>query len=389
MDTTENMGGVFDLASYNDLEGKAAGAENSTTVQVGTESNPLIIKLAFDPRWGNHATFLEVSYHKFYSQYSNVAKSARSFLCLKNYGEKCPACDARYSAWKEKEKLVKAGQAIPKQMTEILDLFKGSTKAWCIVIQPNADSVRALKIPYSLQLLLFGGMDRQNNKVKGLVNEMRERGRSPFDLKASKGWLKVWKTGEELNTKYFASECYDAVIEVDDNGEETEKRKYFTANVGSKIFSLTLDDIPVCLDLEYDSAKWNAAEVLQYVKTDGIDRPARAMMQVRTDGGATAQNTAPSSNDGCTEVKDFETPPWAQQVAPASEENESVADLARVAKEESAKKEPLYVEANKAAEDAAKAFQSTVAKTAPVAQAVQQKQPTKPRKVIDDLDDLA
>ena len=366
---TTEQGGVFDLASYNDIEGKAAGTERQDTVQVGTLDNPLIVKLAFDPRWGNRATFLETAYHTYFSQYSNDPKSKRRLLCRKNFGDKCPICDAYFAMWRANSDAIKAGKAANPAFKEPMELYKGSNRAWIIVVQPNSDSVRAMNIPFSLQRILFGGMDK-GTAVKGLVTEMREKARSPFDLKNTKGWIKMWKTGEGLGTTYFATEASESVIE-NLEGEEVERRRYFSASVGQKIFSLTLADIPVALDLEHDNAKWTQAEVARYIETDGAERPARVMMQVSGNGAATAHNTAPAADQGFAKVADFETPPWAQQAEeiPFAPTPEAIAPIKPIPH-----------------------LESVIAKPAAVAPTVQQKAPAqapKPRKVIDELDDLA
>jgi hypothetical protein len=106
--------------------------------------------------------------------------------------------------------------------------------------------------------------------IPSLLEAMKSKGVSPFDLTNSKGWVKLYITGSGINTEYHIE---PAQVEKEDETKDGRKIKYmddFVGEVHPHILSdeVDLSEIPNVVEFEKKFA-FTVEESLTFVKEEG------------------------------------------------------------------------------------------------------------------------
>jgi hypothetical protein len=234
--------------------------DNPQILKLSTdESQPNIVKLTVDPRRPKES-YYRVMMHK-HMVGSNQRNDNRLHLCQKQFGRECPECEEFWKAAKKcKEMRLKGDDKSPEfeKMKNRRDKFRQSERFWVMVVTPDSDRPRALLLVKEAIDRLFGVEAKFDKPAQaGLVYTMKDKGRSPFNLKSDKGWLKIFRSGEPPKVSYNISEHF---VEMEDGSMRPA-----TMAVSSKLFETKIKDIPD-LSKQNENQAWTMEESLAFVK---------------------------------------------------------------------------------------------------------------------------
>jgi hypothetical protein len=233
---SENKSGIQTLGDINytpdDLQ--APSRPSLILSKFPGADNPLVAKFLpdlLDPnkKKGALSWFWQITQHKHSIGVGKDGKPiVRSHPCQKSLGHKeCPECDKYYEL---KDLLKSVGEATEegKKLKASMDLLTPSVKGWIYLITPDANVIKAVRLPKDLINKIFGrAKTKWKEEVVGLISKMRADGMSPFDLKSSIGWLRMWKEGELFDTKYFVEVEQRELVEKNEQGRAIGKRTVF------------------------------------------------------------------------------------------------------------------------------------------------------------------
>lgn len=200
----------LDCYSEEELAAPAVTKKDAILKKFPGPDSPLICKLVPDLLRGRvDGKFFEYFEIQEHGHVGGVNKKGEKMIyshpCRKSLGEKsCPECD-RY--WHEKERLKLAGEhsAEGKAIKAVVDLLAPRRKVWVYFVTPESDQVKAVKMSKDLMNQLWGApANKYKGEIASLIAGMKTKGMSPYDLKNPIGWMKIYKTGEGLGTRYFA-----------------------------------------------------------------------------------------------------------------------------------------------------------------------------------------
>lgn len=262
----------------------------SAIIRIPVDANaPLVCKLVIDPRRPKDA-FYPVYYHRHYVGPSRQ-RDGRNHLCAKTFGENCPECDRYWELFNEMQELKKAGKAFMKDesgkdvptpeykaLKEDRDVFKQQVRYWFLVIPVGETKPKAILLTQEVVDKLFGCKERGTKgspfykpAMTGLYYTMKDRGRSPYDLKKEVGWLKLWRSGEAPRVTYHVEEAMvEGEIETKDGSKVTALQP-FKNKIPESVLSLSTDDIidVASIDVNDATKKWTAEEINNYVAAGG------------------------------------------------------------------------------------------------------------------------
>ena len=277
--------------NYSDLDlNEPSGKQNLVLFKFPTEESPIICKLIPDimgPKTGGKMmSYWHVTEH---THVVGINKRTQEPLkhthpCQKTLGKKfCPECNAYYELSKELDRI---GKESPdgKKLKFIVDLLKPVQKGWVYFVTPDANVVKAMKMPKAIINQLWGkAKTKWTSEVPSLIEEMRKSGLSPFDLKSPIGWLKMYKTGEgPFGTKYIVEEAKTEEI-VMKNGRPVGKTSIYIENQVSDyvVKSYPLDQLPNFRDLEFTN-EFTYEESEAFAENPRVT-PERILEKVKSD----------------------------------------------------------------------------------------------------------
>lgn len=281
--------------------------KSNITFSFPGKDNPLIVKLVCDPTYDNgNKVYRPARY--FTHPVGTKATDKRRHICNTFFGAKTsPENDAYWEAKKALSALKKEGKyesAEGKRQKMLVDTFKPANKGYVMYVQPGDPMLRALIVPQTIIDLLMGRKaDDYNEEVVSIVATMQAKGLSPFDLSAKTGWLKLYKTGEGINTRYHAE---PALVEAEDETKDGRKIKYMAdleASVNPHILEdFDISEVPDVVKFEKSRA-WTVEESQAFVKALGTIEgvPQRFL---KSAGGPAASAGEESSEASAPEVED-------------------------------------------------------------------------------------
>jgi hypothetical protein len=244
----------------------------------------IIFKLV---KFSKEKTYIQMDYFK--HKIGDSDKDTRDHVCQISIGNSSisPEKDMYFAARAKLKELKEARaseEAIRKQEV-IVNKFKPITRAWLLIVTPNNPKLTAIRVPKSVVDEIFGVEEKYSSEYrparKGILNEMLEDGRSPFDIKSNIGWLELTKTGTGINTRYHVKEMMNSVTKVEDKRKitYTEPGK---AEVNPTILTLNTSDIPNIYDFERKFA-FTFEEAKAFAASLGAEVPKRFLKTSNSD----------------------------------------------------------------------------------------------------------
>ena len=257
-------------------EAPGSGGRNPNIIlQWPSKENAIVAKFVCDPLYDNgKKMYRPVQY---FPHPTGTKDSDRSrHVCQTFLGSKdSPENDFFWEKVKELSALKKANRGDSDEarfLKELIRSFKPSKKGWFLIVRPDSKVIQAIRVPESgIDILMGKKADAYNKEeIPSLLNKMQAEGNSPFDLTNTKGWVKLYKTGDKLTTKYFIEEAQiDATAETKD-GKKITYQTSLEANVDQHLLSDDVDsgEIPNVVEFEKKYA-FSYEESVNYVKSMG------------------------------------------------------------------------------------------------------------------------
>lgn len=274
---------AFGDDNYNPDEVKAPVRE-SGNVKIGPENAPLICKLVVDPRRPNEA-YRKVLYHR-YMVGPNPKMDGRFMLSPKVLQGKDPIADAYWLAANKAKELKLAGKEDTPEYRRLDQQKKvfGNHERYHLLVIPLNETLPKVLTTVGMVVDGLFGKEAWGDKpaTKGLVNKMKDLKRNPFNLRNKTGWLKIWKTGEGIETRYHVEEyVVETTMKDQETGEDVAVKRPFAAEVSPNIFDLEVEQVPDLSKQDLDNTKmlWTFDECQAYVDSYGSTIPERCQKQ--------------------------------------------------------------------------------------------------------------
>lgn len=259
-DNSKSLGLGTDCYSQEEMSAPSKN-KNQLLKKIPGEDSPLICKLIPDlkgPRQnGKIMQYWEVTEHQHCVGIDAKGKPILwSHPCQKTMGEKkCPECD-KYYALLPVAKLAGEGTPEGKALKYQCELLTPKKKGWVYFVTPDADVIKAVKLPKDLLNKLWGKeKTKYRDAVPSLLEEMRKMAINPFDLKTAIGWLKIFRTGEGFGTNYFAEIAGQVKPKIVNGRPMGTETSFIEASVSEYVLkSYPLDELPDFRQLEFRNA---------------------------------------------------------------------------------------------------------------------------------------
>jgi hypothetical protein len=249
---TETTGLGLGCYSDEDMTAPSAGKNQFLTKVPGPDS-PLIIKLVPDYLGGRvngkYSMYWKVIEHQHIVKFEANGKPVMyTHPCQKSLGKtKCAECDKFWDLFEIAKSIDEKSQE-GKKMKILKDLLNPKEKGWINFVTPGSDVVKAMKLTPMLINILFGKEKTKTKEaIPSLIEDMKKKGMSPFDLNNDIGWLKIWKTGETWqDTKYHAEIAKKTSPKFDAQGRNVGEDVAFVSEKVSEflIKSFDIKDLP-------------------------------------------------------------------------------------------------------------------------------------------------
>lgn len=254
---------------------------------------PLVGKILPDFRAGNRANF-PIEYHEF--SVGQTFQDTRFFMSPKCFGQEDLLTNLFWKAIKERKAFSANKDSAeyrnwdfickmtrPKKGTLIYWIGKGESKIQILMVkEPMAD-------------VLFGAPAKKDFSgkdippVPGLIKDMREMSLSPFNLKDSCGWVKLFKTGSGPSTQFHAELEQIKREEITENGRRKFSLEPTEAAVDMAILKVDPNTIPeftkICQEMS-----WSVEEMNAYIDSQFTIMPERYYKKA---GGGTLPRPTP------------------------------------------------------------------------------------------------
>ena len=266
-----------ELSNVGDL--KRPGKDTKIVSGFPAQEKPLIVKLLRDPRSGG--TFVQMGYYG-YNVGPDPKKHSRSRPSLQSM-KKLAADPEKEAFWaihnqiKELKKTHNENHPDVVALEAKKKLFSARDCGWFYFIEPNSDVIKAIKFPPDAINMLFG---KEATKYRpayvSVLDTLAKQGRSPYDLNNETGWLKLYKTGEGLATRYFVGLDAQQTEVVDANGDVSTKTAANKYAIHSRLLTegAELSEYPNPIEFEARSA-FTLDETITYVDSNGTKIPER------------------------------------------------------------------------------------------------------------------
>lgn len=281
----------IDFLNFDPNNLETPGRDSRFVLKIPGPDKPLICKVIPDPRNGNGRSWYRTLRQFPFMIGPNPDTDTRSKVCMSFFGERSPENDAYWEYKKKLAELKKLGKGNSLEATKleaIVKKFQPKEGGWLLIIEPESPLVKAVRVPITV-LQQLTGKDATETKpaIPSLIKSMASEGVSPFDVKHSKpkiGWIKIYKTGEKLATRYHV-EPVKHDVPITQNGKTYTVKDYTELNVHEKILSgkLMMSDLPDVVDFEKKQA-WTLDECEAYVKSVGTEVPERFQKRAKSEG---------------------------------------------------------------------------------------------------------
>jgi hypothetical protein len=283
--------------NYDPAEIKTTTRQSKITFEVPGPDKPLVFKIVPDPRFmGGKMLFRPVVLYPYSVGPTNKDKRFRT--CLSFFGETAPEKEVYDTAKKNLDVLNKSGQGNSdeaKKLAATVALFKPTFAYYVLYIEPNSPDIKAIKLKKSAIECVTG---REANQYQPALPDLRKQmaadGVLPNDLfnpkSNSKGWLKLWKEGVELATRYHIVPLKDKTSTVID-GKTYYMDDYIELPVHERIAKkqFQIEDFPNVLEFE-EKSRWTLNEVERFIESSGTEVPERFYKKQKPDGQNAANN---------------------------------------------------------------------------------------------------
>jgi len=278
-DQNATAGNIF---SFDPFALETPGKDSRYITKVPGEEKPLICKILPDPTYANGKSWFRPIKSFGFLTGPNPDTDMRMKVCMSFFGEHSPENDAHWEYKKQLSELKKAGKGNSTDAAKLklmADKLYPKEGGWLFFIEPESPTIKALRVPASV-LHILNGKEASDTRpaIPSLIKGMAADGVSPFDVGQQKpklGWLKIWKTGAGMATRYHVAAVQEEkVVEV--SGKKYSSRDYVEMNVHEKILKreITMADLPNVVDFERKFA-WTHAECLAYVESACTKVPER------------------------------------------------------------------------------------------------------------------
>lgn len=289
---TEQASPLNSLFGFDPHALEAPGNDSRFVLKIPGPDRPLICKILPDPGYGSGK-----SWYRPLKQFSHMVgpnpdTDTRQHVCQSFFGLSSPENDAYWEYKKAAADLKKQGKGNSIEYSKLEALtkkFQPKNGGWLLIIEPESPVIKAVRVPVSV-LDLLNGKEKTEYKpaIPSLIKQMAADGVSPFDIvqqKPKQGWIKIYKTGEGLATRYFV-EAVTVNLTVEKDGRKFSATDYQELNVHAKILAgeLTRADLPDVVNFEKKFA-FTPEESATYVKSQGTAVPQRFLKAAQPANG--------------------------------------------------------------------------------------------------------
>jgi hypothetical protein len=268
--------------NYNPDDAQDPKSQSNITFAIPDETRPLIFKILPDFRYGNGKSWYR-PLRSFTFQAGPSEKDKRKRPCLTFFGETVsPELEYYKKLKQESDAMNKLGQGNSAEAVVLkskLAIFKPSDMAYILYIEPGSPEIKAMKVSVSVINCIKGREANQYSPaIPSLIKSMAADGVSPFDIfspKAEVGWVKLWKTGEGLGTRYHVA-VDEKTLEIEQNGKKYYSKEMTTHKVHEKIAQRKFveADFPDVLAFE-ERNRWTPTELERFIESEGTQVPER------------------------------------------------------------------------------------------------------------------
>lgn len=334
---TEQASPLNSLFAFDPHALEAPGSDSRFIIKIPGPDRPLICKILPDPGYANGK-----SWYRPHKQFSHLVgpnrdTDTRQHVCQSFFGLSSPENDAFWEYKKALGELKKQGKGNSVEAAKLEALcgekgiFKPKNGGWLLIIEPESPIIKAVRVPVSV-IDLMNGKDKTEYKpaIPSLIKQMAAGGVSPFDIvqqKPKQGWIKLYRTGEKMATRYFV-EAAEVNLTVEKDGRKFSATDYQEFNVHSKILSgeLTRADLPDVVVFERKFA-FTPEEALAYVKSQGTAVPSRLLKVSSSKEGRTDETDESSPSGQATVASLADLPPMNLGLAQTGVEVKAVTNL--------------------------------------------------------------
>lgn len=323
------MSKAFGEENYNPEDVKNP-VKDDGTLKIGDKSQPTIVKLCADPRRPKES-FFKTKYIR-YLVGPDPRKDGRFRLSRKMLQDKDPVVEAYWECHNKLKELKASNQTDSSEYRKLEQLKKSYAehdRYHLEVIPLNGNKPKVMTVVGQVKDILFG-REAWGDKpaIKSLVDDMKDMKRSPFNLRIETGWLKLYKTGEGIETRYYAEEYkVEQMMKDPETGEEESVSRPFKAKVNPAIFELEIDQCPDLSKIDMDDAKmvWSYDECEAFVKSQGTVVPERCLKKAK---GQKSEEDQPDPNY----KKNGAKAPWQEQADASQDDQDNNSESVQVAK---------------------------------------------------------
>ena len=242
----------------------------------------IICKLIADPRSPARPPYVPMNYYKFKVGNTNQDWRTRPSLLSLGLAEKDPENEKKWTLINKMSKMKKEG--VSKDNPAYKVVFENKKKyepeelGWLYFIEPNSNVIKCLQLKAAIINQLFGKPANGDKypEIPSIVKALASKGMSPYDLSKEYGWIKIYKTGTEMATRYFVELCKETVTVKGEDGIpfETSKPAVFPIHSDFKTGKVTLDSFPDPVAYEKSRA-FTIEETEEFIESDGAVFPSR------------------------------------------------------------------------------------------------------------------
>jgi hypothetical protein len=272
-----------------DRAGQSAGSFRSAILRLPKAGEVLIGKFVVIPD-GSRRPYLPAPYYDFMVG-DDPTKDGRSHFSLKMVQADCPKDAVYWAQMKARKKLKEEGKQDTreyKRAEALIAANRPKTGALLLFVEKGQKTVKPLFIKEQMIQELFGVKDHwQKPDSPGLFRKLKEEGHSPYDMRSSTGWIKLYKSGSGKDTKFNAEldqHSTEAVI----NGKTVKVRAPTEHEVDPAIIEMIKGGkLPDLITLASDPKEmWTNDECEDYAKNltipDRFKKNSKAAAVVRS-----------------------------------------------------------------------------------------------------------
>jgi len=257
--------------------------------QIPGPDKPLIVKFLGDPR--TRSRFVAMRYYP--HSLGPLPTDKRSHPSLRALGvlKDDPEFNVYQSCLKRAKE--ETDTDIQKALRAKAELFKPKEGGWIHVIEPNSSEIKCLKIGKDVINQLFGRKAYGDKvpEIKSLLASWASEGYDVYNIENNEGWVKIYKTGEGMSTRYVLELDQIEEMRVDEKtGKKFKMTVVCSHEVHEKIRTsdVSLEDFPDPIALETKNA-FTEEETIKFVESEGTLVPER-FFKKKSSGSASTSN---------------------------------------------------------------------------------------------------